>query len=207
VAGIVEVTLDTRFTRYDPGRRAELARELEARLMALFGAPPGIEPRAEDDVHGAPPAPGEGVAESPSAHLAELATPTERALGQALEERLSRLGGALAMRSDLRARLIALALERRTSPPASGASGEELSGLDVLRRRAAKLERSLQEARAALAYVSGLEHFDPGIASIHRVVQGLSLEDPQRERKRAALECLFRSNLTLQRGETDQRTV
>lgn len=205
VAGIVQLTLDTRLADHEPARRTELARELQSRLLALFGcAPPSaaqarrcgaevssarcpaVLPRAaEDAAHSTLPG-GCTAASAPT-------------LGVLLEDRLLRLGGALALRADLRERLIGLALQRLTSASeVPTASGEELRSLDVLQRRTAKLERSLQEARSALAYVSGMQHVDAGIASIYRAVQGLSLEDPQRDSKRAALESLFHANLTLQ---------
>jgi hypothetical protein len=199
VAGIVQLTLDTRLADHEPARRIELARELQARLLALFGAPAP----SGASVESTPPHP---PADAPASGAREPAvdgpTPATRALGLVLEDRLLRLGGALAVRADLRERLIVLALQRlalASSGEETTASGEELRSLDVLQRRAAKLERSLQEARAALAYVAGLEHVDEGIASIYRAVQGLSLEDPQRESKRDALEHIFRANLAIQK--------
>jgi hypothetical protein len=203
VASIVQVALDARLETSDPLRRAELAHVLHARLLALLG---GVVPSAPPsdaaavDTEPTVLRPIDVTPESPEA----IVSPTESTLGQALEDRLARLGGALAARRDLRARLIALALERMAAPTADAeASHEELRNLDVLQRRAAKLERSLRDARAALEHVLGLEHVDVGIASIYRTVQGLSLVDPARERKRALLESLFRSNLTLQKPEQD----
>ena len=67
----------------------------------------------------------------------------------------------------------------------------------MLQRRASKLERALQEARTALAYVSGLEHVDEGLASIYRTVQGLAPDDPLHVRKHDALVSIFRANLEL----------
>ncbi|MSR61941.1 MAG: hypothetical protein EXS08_05805 [Planctomycetes bacterium] len=199
VAGIVQVTLDTQLGEYEPGRRSALARELQARLLALFAAP--VEaPSARAPA----PAPTFAPQQLPTpAVTGEVWTPAplppaQRALGLVLEERLARLGGPLASRPDLRERLIALALvsasARSEAPPAST---EELGNLDVLQRRAAKLERALQEARAALAYVSGLERIDDGLASIYRVVQGLALDDPQHLRKQDALARIFQANLEL----------
>lgn len=72
----------------------------------------------------------------------------------------------------------------------------------MLQRRVQKLEVSLQEARAALAYVSGLERVDGGLASIYRSVQGLASADPRREQKQGALQSLFRANLALQKPGT-----
>ena len=44
------------------------------------------------------------------------------------------------------------------------------------------------EQTQALAYVSGLERVDEGLASIYRAVQGLALDDPLQERKRGLLQ-------------------
>ncbi len=208
VAGIVQLTLDTRLADHEPARRMELARELQARLLALFASPSPPDARKESPAAGVsggerPGDAGERAEEENRATLPSgPVAPLTRALGLMLEDRLLRLGGTLAARADLRERLIGLALQRLASSveaPTATASGEELRGLDVLQRRAAKIERSLQAARAALAYVAGLEHVDAGIASIYRAVQGLALEDPLRESKRDALEHLFRANLTLQK--------
>jgi hypothetical protein len=93
--------------------------------------------------------------------------------------------------------LAVAALESAVQAPT--ASTEELGELDLLQRRASKLERSLHEARSALAYVSSLERVDPGLASIYRAVQGLGGDDPERGRKRDALERIFQANLKLQK--------
>jgi len=196
VAGIVQVTLDTQLGEHEPGRRSAVARELQARLLALFAAPVEAQPAPAPP----PPAPAHDRTATPAGEPRTPVPlpPAQRALGLVLEERLARLGGSLAARPDLRERLITLALaaasERSEAPTASA---EELGSLDLLQRRAAKLERSLQEARAALAYVSGLERVDEGLASIYRHVQGLALDDPQRMRKQDALERIFQANLEL----------
>ncbi|NOT31160.1 MAG: hypothetical protein HOP15_11990, partial [Planctomycetes bacterium] len=91
------------------------------------------------------------------------------------------------------------ALESPSHSTGPEASSEELRSLDVLQRREHKLERSLREARAALAYVSGLAHVDDGLASIYRTVQGLASSDPRHTQKRDVLECVFRANLALQK--------
>ena len=69
----------------------------------------------------------------------------------------------------------------------------------VLRREGmtVTLARSLHEARAALAYVSGLAHVEPGVASIYRQVQGLASDDPRHEQKSGALQKIFQANLDL----------
>ena len=220
IRGIVAVTLDTRLTELERPRRAALASELEARLCALFGL--GTVPLAPPE-----PAPALELApESPAAPVARPETPPPspepargpgappsgpplppalRALQLILEDRLERLGGPLAERADLRRLLARLALEQalgHETPPPS-ADEETLRNLDVLERRAAKLERALHDARAALAYVSGLEHVDAGVASIYRQVQGLAADDPRREQKAGALEKIFRANLELRQRTPD----
>ena len=207
VQGIVQVTLDTRLPGCPAEERRTLARTLEARLLELFGlstarkTEPLLEPispapmRTEAVVVAPPPA------ASPAAPRAP-ASPRVRALELILDSKLQGLGGTLAERPELRARLVELALEQLTGVANdASATRDELQSLDVLQRRAAKLERSLHETRAALAYVSGLERVDEGIASIYRTVQGLALNDPRQEQKREALEHVFRANLALQKPD------
>ncbi|MEQ1895618.1 MAG: hypothetical protein ABL998_24020, partial [Planctomycetota bacterium] len=138
------------------------------------------------------PAPGAPARSVP------VRSPQLRALALVLEDRLARLGGPLATSAQLRQLLAELTL---ASPPAedpsSTAGSELLLSLDLLERRANKLERALHDARAALAYVSGLEHVDPGLTSIYRHVQGLAHDDPRREQKAGALAKIFQANLEL----------
>jgi hypothetical protein len=223
VAGIVQVTLDTQLADCDPARRAGIARVLEVRLLSLLGlgiaapaAPAEVVPEVADEAgdvaHAAPEAPGAPVTPTPADPAAAdpanaiVYPPALRALGLVLEDRLERLGGPLAARTDLRRYLVALALGFLPSPgpppPTNGASGatvDELRNLDLLQRRAQKLEQALRDARAALAYVSGLEHIDQGLSSIYRAVQGLAGDDPLRECKQGALEAIFQANLSLQK--------
>jgi hypothetical protein len=205
IAGIVQVTLHTQLSGWDGARRAALGTELESRLLAVFGIPgqnglgshalaePAIEP--VEDVLSEPQEP---AVPAPADAAEQEASPELIALERTLAERLRRLDSPLLTREDiarLLARLAQGALSTAVSEPA--ADSEQMDRLDLLQRRAAKLERSLDETRSALAYVSGLEHVDMGLASIYREVQGLSEFDPQHERKRSALEHIFQANLAL----------
>lgn len=219
VYGIVQVTLDTRLADCAPARRVQLARELEQRLLGLFDTSAAFPANAsatdapaalvapspsEGELELTPVAPPESEAEDEPVPLFQPSDPAERVLALELEDRLARLGGPLAARTDLRQRLIELALGCPLPADLEGpseATGDELLTLDMLQRRARKLELSLQEARAALAYVSGLEHVDVGIASIYRSVQGLTSSDPRREMKQGVLESIFRANLSLQKSD------
>lgn len=217
IRGIVAVTLDTRLAELAAPRRAALAAELEARLGTLFGlslpaVPPTPGPAPSVQAPPPPVAAASAAAEAdptpalraapssaaPAAAAPAGLTPALRALELVLEDRLERLGGPLAERADLRRLLARLALEEvlQAHAPADADAGS-LRDLDVLARRAAKLERALHDARATLAYVSGLERVDPGVASIYRGVQGLAADDPRRQQKAGALEKIFRANLEL----------
>lgn len=209
VSGIVQVTLDTRLAEWDDGRRAALGEELRARLLAIFGQAPDAPagPAEELDVETLTEAveedaPLDEVAVTPLPDEPEPpASPAARRLAELLHPRLSELGNPVLAREDLRALLIRLAQRTLEALPADGPApdADRLGRLDVLQRRAAKLERSLKDARSALAYVSGLEHVDTGLASIYRVVQGLSPDAPNREAKKASLERIFQANLELQK--------
>jgi len=220
VHGIVRVTLDTRLADCTPARRVELTHELERRLLALFGLAAPVAPHAPATPapEAEPAAPDTALdtarrtspSAAPTTGSQAPLTPAARTLALVLEERLARLGGLLAQRNDLRQRLIELALAGHARPaPATGpdtaldagqdATLDELRVLDVLQRRLAKLEQSLQETRATLAYVSGLEHVDTGLASLYRQVQGLAEGDPRSEQKRGVLDSIFHANLSLQK--------
>ena len=214
ITGIVQVTLETQLAGWDAPRRSALGAELEARLLAVFGL--GAVPLAPISIAAPPSAerldelPPEGTAaETPEppaevTRLPESESAEGRALERCLKQRLRHFDSPVLTRLDvarLLARLAEDALALHVAEPS--ASSEQLDRLDLLQRRAAKLERSLDETRSALAYVSGLEHMDMGIASIYREVQGLSEFDPNHERKRSALAQIFEANLALRKRESN----
>jgi len=209
VTELLRTALETHLAGEPAERRLVLGRALEERLRAVLGTVP-----AADSPSASPPAENAAsTAEAPvlaeresAATLREAATtdPEQATLARVLDERLIQVGGILSRRPDLRRRLIELGLttvsDKDENEPASEPTGDELRDLDLLQRRAAKLERSLLEARAALSYVSGLAHVDSGLASIYRDVQGLASDDPLRARKAGALEAVFQANVELQKG-------
>lgn len=77
-------------------------------------------------------------------------------------------------------------------------SGTDDTRVDQLERRIKKLTRSLETTEDALRRVSLLSEHDPGIASIFRTVQGLTVEDPAWENKQSLLGAIFEANLELQ---------
>ena len=206
VRAVVRTTLEARLPDCPDEQRTMLACELELRLLELFAprATPASEaqplPQPASSAQEPPPQTERARDAPPATAAVPAPEPRARLLDLALEDRLNRLGSPTAARADLRDRLVALALERLASAaPEPNASPDDVRNLDVLQRRTAKLEQALAEVRAALAYVADLEYVDPGEASLYRTVQGLAPEDPRRAQKSAALECIFRANLSLQK--------
>lgn len=70
--------------------------------------------------------------------------------------------------------------------------------VDLLERRVAKLNQSLEQSERALQELSRSKNVDAGIASIYRTVQGLSHTEAHWKVKEALLEKLFEANLALQ---------
>jgi hypothetical protein len=69
--------------------------------------------------------------------------------------------------------------------------------VEILRRRVAKLKRALEARERTLAELTAMKGVVPGIASTYREVQGLSVADPDRERKETLLQRIFAANLEL----------
>jgi hypothetical protein len=72
--------------------------------------------------------------------------------------------------------------------------------IDRLERRVAKLIAALEEAEGAVKNALASSAIDDGIASLYRVVQGLSPEDPKRANKRALMQTIFRANVELRQA-------
>jgi len=96
--------------------------------------------------------------------------------------------------------------ERQQEPPSS--SSEEALGekeaayrreIQLLRRRVTKLTESLGLTEQELGRLRDLASMDPGVASVYRDVQGLSIDDARAELKRELMASIFEANLELQR--------
>jgi hypothetical protein len=70
----------------------------------------------------------------------------------------------------------------------------------LLQRRLEKLQAHLAEMEVSLRTLSEAKAEDPGIPSIYRKIQGLSLDDNLFEKKRKMLQLIFEENLTLQKA-------
>ena len=72
--------------------------------------------------------------------------------------------------------------------------------LDTLRRRVAKLTRTLGATEEELRRVIALQAVDPGVASVYRTVQGLSLGAADAEGRIQMLTRIFEANVDLRRS-------
>jgi predicted mannosyl-3-phosphoglycerate phosphatase (HAD superfamily) len=104
--------------------------------------------------------------------------------------------------------LVLEASRRERKELLDGLQAERDRQIDVLERRVAKLNHSLELSEAALRDLAARKNFDEGLASIYRTVQGLSDEEADLTRKRMMLERLFQANVELReqfagRGDSD----
>jgi len=76
---------------------------------------------------------------------------------------------------------------------------------DLLERRIEKLNKALSETENALRHMAQMKSIDPGIASIYRTIQGLSLDEENYERKKELLAIVFLENLQLQHKEITEK--
>ena len=72
---------------------------------------------------------------------------------------------------------------------------------DLLERRIEKLNKALADTENALRHMAQLKSLDPGIASLYRTIQGLSLDEAYFERKKELLAVVFLENLQIQGKE------
>lgn len=70
--------------------------------------------------------------------------------------------------------------------------------VEVLRRRIDKLNRELDNNESVIARLVQQKRIDPGLASIHRVVQGLCGEDALYEQKKEMLSAVYEANVDIQ---------
>lgn len=73
--------------------------------------------------------------------------------------------------------------------------------IDMLERRIAKLTEILGVTEDELKRVMAMKNIDPGVASIYRTVQGLSVDDAQAEAKAVMMADIFKANFALQKRE------
>lgn len=128
------------------------------------------------------------------------ADPTVQKMRTVIRDAFSKLGkfDTAAVESDLTARALVL-LEEARRRAAAAQIRESDNHIDQLERRVTKLVQSLQATEEALKHVAAMKNIDLGVASLYRMVQGLSADEPNRELKRAMMETIFNANVELQK--------
>jgi hypothetical protein len=210
-AAVVREAVAETLRRHGADPEGAVALELRARVLAeLFWREPEHALRPPDQSASASellPGVRAGVRAAAVEDVPATTSPPtvpDDPLAWKLRERLDGLGREHQRWPELRELLVQLALRAPAPAPdpeplAEPLCAEERETLDLLRRRVAKVERALEEARAAIAYVSSLETLDAGIASLYRSVQGLAPSDPHYAAKRGMLELVYRANVELRR--------
>lgn len=140
--------------------------------------------------------------ELPGGAQALLERPEDRAFAERLG---ALLGGGVPPGPDgerLREQAIECALrgiheERRRSVERQMRENE--GEIDNLRRRVAKLNSSLSATEEELRRVMALKNVDPGVASIYRTVQGLSVDAADAKARLEMLTQIFQANVALRK--------
>ena len=73
--------------------------------------------------------------------------------------------------------------------------------IDLLERRITKLVQSLETTEEMLTRVAAMKDVDPGVASLYRVVQGLSVGESNRDLKMEMMKMIFNANVVLQKKQ------
>jgi hypothetical protein len=84
-------------------------------------------------------------------------------------------------------------------------ASEHQAQVEMFERRIAKLNESLGATESELRRIAAMKGIDPGVSSIYRSVQGLSLDEDQLEAKRGMLENIFNANLELKKHLAESR--
>lgn len=90
-------------------------------------------------------------------------------------------------------------LEEARRRAAAAQIRERDAHVDRLERRIKKLVQSLEETEAALKQVAAMKNIDLGIASLYKAVQGLPMEESNRQLKQELMAMIFHANVDLQK--------
>jgi hypothetical protein len=196
VSGAVASTVRDLFPDLDEDTRERIDATLRGRIADLLE---GIEePEPEAGPPEPPPEPPQPIPLAPEA--------VDPILADRIRADFDRLGAGMHAMKVLRETAITVILETlRVERSKAGTSAyaklspQELTKIDNLERRIAKLTSSIAKTRAALARVASMKDFEPGIPSIYRQVQGLTSLDEKFGVKRELLSEIFDANMQLQK--------
>ncbi len=121
----------------------------------------------------------------------------ERDLKAELADLFAREGGDVARLEELVIAASTKALAKAASQLADERAHDER--IEMLERRIAKLNKSLESAEKLIQKLYKVKEIDPGIASLYRGVQGLELNEEDFELKKEMLKGIFEANVTLRK--------
>ena len=133
---------------------------------------------------------------------ADPADPTVQKMIAAIRETFGKLGprtpdvAAIEHEFTERAKVLLEEARRRS---AAAQIRERDAHVDRLERRIRKLVQSLEETETALKQVAAMKNIDLGIASLYKVVQGIPLEESNRQLKQELMAMIFHANVDLQK--------
>jgi hypothetical protein len=113
---------------------------------------------------------------------------------------LARSPESLAVERAFTERALVLLEEMRRRTAAAQIRDRE-GHIDLLERRVSKLVQSLETTEEMLKRIAAMKDVDPGVASLYRVVQGLSLGESNRELKMEMMKMIFNANVALQKKQ------
>lgn len=129
--------------------------------------------------------------------VSELTPDEELALGEALRADLQKLLASNTPQAEI---ATVIANERgRRAEAVKAALLRERERIDLLERRLAKQRTAIAQMERSLVELARRAEIDLGLPSIYREVQGLSVEEQDRENKLELLRTIFEQNLTLRK--------
>jgi hypothetical protein len=172
--------------------RAACGRSLSAggNRFTIFTPPPRPEPVKEPAPVAAPVAPVLDVWQLTRA-LEQVLSTRVKELFESMGEKVPDFGGH-------EREVMELAVKKLTAEKARR-ENEQQSQIELLQRRLAKLGQSLELTEEELRRVMAAKSIDPGVASIYRTVQGLSVEQADAELKKEMMAKIFEANFELRK--------
>ena len=134
-----------------------------------------------------------------TADLEQISKALERVLHQRVTELFDSMGEKMPDFGGHEREVLELAV-RKLETERTRRESEHQSQIELLQRRLTKVAESLEVTEEELRRVMAMKAIDPGVASIYRTVQGLSLEESDTERKKEMMAKIFEANIELRKA-------
>jgi len=171
-------------------------RYIETELYQLYESQRAARDEPASELELAPPASSEGA--GPLSLVGaedDLEAAAARLADQLVEDALAEIR---AERDALRDALADTQMKRQAELESESQYGSQTE-IDMLRRRLSKVTKSLGLTEQELSRLRLLKTSDPGLSSVYRDVQGLSMEDAHAELKLELMQNIFQANVNLRK--------